>query len=324
MEGVLVPRGDRPVDVVALGENSLDFVAVCGSEAPVAGKQPLEAFRLEPGGQMATAALACGRLGLRTRYIGAFGTDEWGALARAPLDAAGIEVLAPPRSATAASRVAVIVVDASGERRVFEHRPASLTMEADAILPRWIAEARVLLVDATQPAAAVRAVELARQAGTATICDVDRPGPATDALLESVDIAVVPEALAVALTGEHDPVRALEGLAATRARRASVVIATCGERGSVCRAGDRTVVAPGHRVRALDTTGAGDAFRAGLAAGLLRLGPTAALEQVLGFANAVAALNCRRPGAQAGLPTYEEAQALAAGREGAGSGPLAR
>ena len=91
MRGLRLPE-DRPFDIVTVGENSLDFVAVRGAGATIAGKQPLEAFRLEPGGQMATAALASARLGLRARYIGAMGDDTWASLVRAPLDAERVDV----------------------------------------------------------------------------------------------------------------------------------------------------------------------------------------------------------------------------------------
>jgi sugar/nucleoside kinase (ribokinase family) len=67
---------------------------------------------------------------------------------------------------------------------------------------------------------------------------------------------------------------------------------------------------PGRQVVVVDTTGAGDAFRAGFAAGWLREGDDAELESVLAYANTVAALNCRALGAQAALPTSDEVDRL--------------
>src|SRR5690606_36359594 len=106
---------DRPFDIVTVGENSLDFVAVRGAGATIAGKQMLEAFRLEPGGQMATAALASARLGLHARYIGAMGDDTWASLVRAPLDAERVDVIAFPVPAGTPSRTAVILLDETGD-----------------------------------------------------------------------------------------------------------------------------------------------------------------------------------------------------------------
>jgi sugar/nucleoside kinase (ribokinase family) len=65
-------------------------------------------------------------------------------------------------------------------------------------------------------------------------------------------------------------------------------------------------------VDCVDSTGAGDAFRGGFAAGCLRA-PDGDIEDVLLYANAVAALNCRALGAQAAMPTPDEVDRLMAG-----------
>ncbi len=302
-----VPFRLRPaaaVDVVALGENSLDVVAVVGSVDRVAGKQALAAFRLEPGGQMATAALGCARLGFRTRYVGAFGHDEWSRRARQPLDDAGVEVVAIECPASP-GRVAVIVVEPSGERVVYERRDPGLVIPRDAITPAMVVDARVLLVDATQPAAAVRAAQLARESGTISLSDVDRPSSEADALLAEVDVAIVPESFALVRASTVDLRFALTSLA-THCHHASIVVATRGAEGTLTWTAEGFIESPAVHVPVVDTTGAGDAFRAGLAAALLHFGDGARLADVLQFANATGALNCRAVGAQAGLPSIDE------------------
>lgn len=300
---------NRRFDVVAVGENSLDIVAVRESGTTVAGKATLASLGQQAGGQMATAALACARLGLRTRYIGAFGADAWAPLVRAPLEAAGVDVVSLPVAPGTPSRTAVIVVGEDGDRQIYEHCPPALAAGADALERDTIAACRILLVDATQPAVALRAVEYARSADVLTICDVDRPGPETDALLAAIDVAVVPVGLAMHLTGEHEPARAAAALGDV-CGRAQLIVVTCGADGSVCRCGDDLVTTPAFAVDVVDTTGAGDAFRAGLAAGLVHLDRGAAIADLLDLANAAAALNCRAAGAQRGLPTYGEVRNL--------------
>jgi sulfofructose kinase len=294
----------RDVDVVTLGENSLDVVAVVGPGRPAAGKQRLDDFRLEPGGQMSTAALGCARLGLRTRYIGVFGADEWSRRARAPLHAAGVEVVAFECPGVS-GRVAVILVDAAGERTVLERRDDGLVLDTGAITPDMIATSRVLLADATQPGAALRAIALAREAGTVSVCDVDQVSPEAAAILEVVDVAVVPGPFVTAWANTTDLHAGLERLAA-HCRHASLVIATCGAGGSLAWCPEGVISTPGLQVPVVDTTGAGDAFRAGLIAGMVHLGPDAAVADVLQFANATGALNCRTVGAQRGLPSLDE------------------
>jgi len=311
----ILPSAARDVDVVTLGENSLDVVAVVASGRPAAGKQRLDDFRLEPGGQMSTAALGCARLGLRTRYIGVFGIDEWSRRARAPLDAAGVEVVAFERPDTP-GRIAVILVDATGERTVLERRDVGLVVDADEIAPDMIGTSRVLLADATQPGASLRAIALAREAGTLSVSDVDQVSPDAEAILAVVDVAVVPGPFVTAWAGTTDLPAALERLAA-HCRHASLVIATCGADGSLAWCREGFIRTPGVQVPVVDTTGAGDAFRAGLIAGLVHLGPEATLADVLQFANATGALNCRAVGAQGGLPSLDEVRAhVTAGRSG--------
>ena len=73
--------------------------------------------------------------------------------------------------------------------------------------------------------------------------------------------------------------------------------------------GDQIHYAPAFEVEAVDTTGAGDVFRAGFIYALLREWPT---EEILRFANAAAAVSCTRLGALGGIPALEEVEALVA------------
>ncbi len=84
-----------------------------------------------------------------------------------------------------------------------------------------------------------------------------------------------------------------------------IITITLGSRGSVTFAGDTIVLCPAFPVDVVDTTGAGDAFHAGYLYGLLQKLP---LEDTVRFASAVAALNCRKVGARAGLPTLSDVQ----------------
>ena len=302
-----LPPPTRAIDLVTLGENSLDLVAVVEPGVATASKQPLRDFRLEPGGQMATAALGSARLGLRTRYIGVFGTDEWSTRARAPLDAAGVEVVATIRRGIP-GRMAVILVDAAGERTVLERRDLALVLAAVDVPDAAIVDARILLVDATQPAAALRALDRARAAGVVSISDVDQVTPDVDAILSRVDVAIVPEAFVATRTATTDLETGLARLT-VHCRHAAVIVATRGAAGSLAWCNGQTIATSGVPVDVVDTTGAGDAFRAGFATALIHLGSEAPLEDILRFANVTGALNCRAVGAQAGLPTLAEVMA---------------
>jgi ribokinase/sulfofructose kinase len=297
------------IDVVTLGENSLDVMAVMGPDQELAGKRRLSSLMLMPGGQAATAAVGCVRLGLTARYIGALGDDDWGSRVERGLRESGVEVAAvlhPGRS----SRVAVILVDAHGERTVLEYRDPILRI--DPVPHGAIEEGRVLLVDATDVAAARAAVDRARIAGIPSLVDVDRIVTGTQDLLRHIDVIIAPAPFVNEATGLPSLGAGLAALAA-ECPRASAVIATMGADGSLALANGRECRSHGFVVDVVDTTGAGDAFRAGFASAWVLLGAGAELENVLAFANATAALNCQQVGAQTGLPTREAVERLVTG-----------
>ena len=117
-------------DVVGLGQNSVDYVAVAATHPAPNSKQRLEQFACLPGGQVATAIVACARLGWRTRYIGSFGDDAAGRLSRESLAAEGVDIGAARTVPGATNRLAVILVDArTGERTVLWHHDPALRMD---------------------------------------------------------------------------------------------------------------------------------------------------------------------------------------------------
>jgi sugar/nucleoside kinase (ribokinase family) len=115
---------------------------------------------------------------------------------------------------------------------------------------------------------------------------------------------VLAEHVPESLTGERDPERALRKL---RRQHRGVICVTLGVHGSMALDGDRLIHVPAFAVHAIDTTGAGDVFRAGFAYGALAGWPTA---DILRFANAAAAVSCTRLGAMAAIPTLSEVQTL--------------
>src|SRR5207244_11191358 len=88
------PPGSRPFDVAGFGLNSIDLLTVVAEFPKSNSKQRLQRFSRLPGGQIATALVTASRLGWRARYIGSFGGDEFGWLARESLIEAGVDVSA--------------------------------------------------------------------------------------------------------------------------------------------------------------------------------------------------------------------------------------
>jgi len=299
----------RAFDLVGLGQNSVDYVAVAAMHPAPGSKQRLEQFACLPGGQVATAVVAAARLGWRTRYIGSFGDDAAGRLARESLTAEGVDHRASRTVPGAANRAAVILVDGrTGERTVLWHRDPALRLDPlDGATREAAASGRLLLVDCEDVAAATDAATAARHAAVPTIVDIEDVQPGTHALLQKIDVIISAEEFPSALTGHADLGRALEAI--EREFHAALVCVTLGAEGSLARCGGREIRTAPFIVDCVDTTGAGDVFRGAFASGCLRW-PEGDVETVLNYANAAAALSCRALGARGGLPSTGEIDRL--------------
>ena len=305
----LLPADSRPFDVVALGLNSLDILAVIPTHPVPGGKTRIETLATLPGGQSASAAVGCARLGWRTQYIGAYGEDDAARVGVESLTREGVDTSQVRRRPGATSHTSIVLVDArSGDRTVIWHRDPRLAMSVEDVPVQAIANGRVLLVDDHEPLAATVAARAARAAGVRTVIDVEKLRPGTEGLLQHIDIIIAAESFPSELTGLSDLGAALHEMA----RRFEPVLtcATLGPKGSLSLENGREVRTPAFDVHVVDTTGAGDAFRAGFIAGWLRGGDDVSTQDVLRYAHGVAALNCRGLGARDGLPGPAEVEEL--------------
>jgi sugar/nucleoside kinase (ribokinase family) len=298
--------GSRPFDVAGLGLNSVDLVAVVAEYPASNSKQRLQRFARLPGGQTATAMAICARLGWKSRYIGSFGDDDLGRLGKESLRSEGVDISASRTVPGATNQFAVVLVDArSGERTVLWDRHPLLATDPATISREAVTSGRFLLVDCHETAAATEAARVAREAGIPTVVDVEKVRPGVGDLLRHIDAIIAAEGFPTELTGYEQPGRALEAIA--NEFQAPLVCITLGPEGSLARCDGREVRTPALRIDCVDSTGAGDAFHGGFAAGCLRA-PNGDIEDILFYANAVAGLNCRALGARGGMPTAEEVE----------------
>ena len=127
----------------------------------------------------------------------------------------------------------------------------------------------------------------------------------TRELIRRVDLAIFAEHVPEALTREADPGRALRKL---RRERHVLLCVTLGARGALMLHGERLYRAPVFKVKAVDTTGAGDVFRGALIYAVLTR--TGGPKDAVRFAAAAAALSCTREGAIDSVPSLREVEAL--------------
>jgi sugar/nucleoside kinase (ribokinase family) len=294
-------RGTHRVDVVGLGQSALDQVVVVDGPPDFTGKKRIVEMTEVPGGQIATALLACTRLGLRAALLSAVGSDPASEIVLQPLREAGVDLTGVRVVPEAASQLSVIVVDRkTGERTVLWHRDPRLSVSDREFCRGEIEQGRVLHVDAQDPELSTWAAGVAREAGIPVVLDADTLSPGIDALLRRVDFPIVSREFAEEHFGTRKPLESLRGLAALGAR---FPVVTLGDRGAVAGGREEVIESPAFQVAVRDTTGAGDVFHAAFIWGLLE-GMSGV--RTLQVANAAAAMNCRAFGAQGGLPSREE------------------
>lgn len=292
------------VDVVGVGLNATDTLVHLAAFPTRGSKMEYEVELVQPGGQVASAMVACQTWGLRTRYVGKLGEDDAARLHEREFERTGVEPQLI-RVTEAPSPRSLILVDAQGERTVFNRKDDRLTLQPEELRREWVVNAKALLVDGHDTAAATLAAQWANAAGVAVVADVDAVYPAVEDLLRGVDYLIVSRDFPQMLTGERNLHRALQNM--HERYRCQLTAATLGCDGVLAWDGERFHHAAAYQVPVIDTTGAGDVFHAGFLYGLVRGWP---LQRQLDFACAAAAMNCTGQGARGGIGPLSEIEAL--------------
>ncbi|WP_405853090.1 ribokinase [Streptomyces sp. NBC_00090] len=290
--------------IVVLGSMNMDLVAYV-ARAPARGETVTgRAFRTVPGGKGANQAVAAARAGAEVAMIGAVGADDFGVRLRANLEHCSVDTDLL-RTAEGPSGTAHIVVDDEGGNAIVVVPGANATVTSlshgDEAL---IGTADALLLQLELPLSVVtEGAATARRLGVRTVLTPAPAQPLPPELLAATDLLVPNEHEAAALTGLTDPHAAALALL----RDVPEVVITLGAAGSLYAArGGEPVTVPAPRVRAVDTTAAGDTFVGALA---VALGEGRPVREALTWAQTAAALSVQREGASTSMPYRTEIEA---------------
>jgi sugar/nucleoside kinase (ribokinase family) len=308
------PDSPRPPRIALVGLASWDRLLVVeriagpGEYAVVLDEASL------PGGTTSNSAIALARLGAEVALVGVVGDDPEGAALRAALQDAGVDVAALTVRAGERTDASTILVGGDPpDRTIYWHKGAAIVRGDRLDVPAIFAHDLVVLDVADHPLRRfltdlpAHIAPRTRLLGTLTYL-VDSTEPDELAVALRHDVLVGNQREWLALTGAADLDDATRTIqAAMPGANLRLAVASRGAAG--CRLFDRQTVwdVSGFRVDAVDTTGAGDAFAAGLAYGLALRWPP---EEIGRFANAVGALSTRALGAQAALPTLDDVVGL--------------
>jgi ribokinase len=280
---------------------------------PVGGETLIgHSFATVSGGKGANQAVAAARLGAQVAMVGCVGNDDYGVQLRDALLAEQIDCQAVSKVADS-SGVALIVVDDNSQNAIVIVAGANGAM-TPAVIDRFDAvlqAADVIICQLEIPDATVgHALKRARALGKIVILN---PAPASRPLpadwFAAVDYLIPNESEATVLSGL--PVDSLESAesAASRliAMGAGKVIITLGAQGSLFANGQSFEHFPAPKVKAVDTTAAGDTFVGGFAAALAN---GKSESEAIRFGQIAAALSVTRAGAQPSIPTLFDVQAF--------------
>ncbi|MGI8746516.1 MAG: carbohydrate kinase family protein [Bryobacteraceae bacterium] len=295
-------------DVVGVGLNATDTLILLSHFPAYAGKVAFDEEILSPGGQVASAMVACAHLGLRVKYVGTVGDDERGRIQMESLRLSGIDLEDVQIRKNCPNQSAYILIDRStGERTVLWRRDDCLRLDPESIRPEQITGGRLLHIDGHDTNAVARAAEIARQHKIPVTVDVDTIYHGFDRVLPNVDYLVASSEFPVQWTNQRDPFKALETI--QNEYHIRVAAMTLGAHGALARVDGRFIYSPAFVVNCADTTGAGDVFHGAFCYSVLQNMP---MRETLEFSNAMAALNCTALGARGGISTIADAKALIA------------
>ena len=293
------------VDVAGLGLNATDTMIRLPHFPDFGSKLEFHTAEILPGGQVASAMVACSKWGLKTRYAGKIGDDAFGLLQQTEMERAGVEshwIVAP----NCQSQSSFILVDeTTGERTILWKRDPHLELLPTEIRREWIVQSRLLHVDGHDCAAAATAARWAREARIPVVADLDNLYPGVEALLENVDYLISSREFPARLSGEQNLLVSLRRVSGQFGCR--VVAATLGADGVLAWDGSTFHYFPAFAVTPVDTTGAGDIFHAGFAYSLIQ---GWYLGKALEFSSAAAGLACTAHGARGGIASLDEIEML--------------
>ncbi len=308
-----------PPSIVVVGSFVQDLTFRCAA-FPRPGETVLGHFATGPGGKGSNQAVAAARAGGRVAFIGAVGDDAFGTGAREFHRAEGIEWWAAVKPGQPTGTAAILVND-QGQNEIIVALDANNALTPADIDAQASRISRDIIVMVTQLEANLdaqsHAMKMAQQHGVHVILN---PAPMRAdfdaAMLADVDILIPNETEFCALAGLDEG--QLSSFAdadlhvACRRLGVETVIVTLGDRGCfVSRADDFAAIPAMTGVRAVDTTGAGDAFVGAFAAALMEFG-VQEIERAARFANAAAAISVTRPGTAPAMPRRAEIETLLA------------
>lgn len=308
------------MDIICIGEMLIDFTP---------GKEE-RSYICNPGGAPANSCIAIARNGLKTGFLGRLGNDDFGKLLKNTLEQDNVEVLCPELTDEAVTTLAFVTLYEGGERSfTFVRKPgADILLDKSDVKEEMIQNTKILHAGSVGMSANPSrdthfyAMDLAKKNGKMVSFDVnyrnaiwsyEEAKAVVDQVLPYVDLLKVSDEELDFVGGEENIPAVMEKYGIT------VVIETLGSKGAKYFFAGNTGVIEGHKVKAVDATGAGDAFWGGFLSKLLMSGVCTVadinediIREALKYGNASGGLCVQKMGGIPALPKKEDIEAFLA------------
>ena len=292
--------------IYVLGSINMDMVARV-PRMPVGGETlTADKYYVNPGGKGANQAVAIAKLGGKVAMIGKVGSDETGDALKNNLKAMGVDESMVTR-ADVPSGIAMIIVE-GGENRIILYKGANHSV-TKADVDEGLKNAKpgdALVMQLEIPLETVTyAAAVAKQKGMLVLLNPAPAVPLGEELLKNVDIIAPNETETEILTGVGLDSDVHIALAVKKLYQLGVkrVIITMGSRGAIVAEGQTITPVEPRKVKAVDTTSAGDTF---VGATVLRYLDGDTLEDAARFASVASSITVTREGAAQSIPTLDE------------------
>tara|TARA_B100000035_G_C20922612_1_gene519216 strand:- start:65 stop:970 length:906 start_codon:yes stop_codon:yes gene_type:complete len=294
-------------DITVLGIFVAD-ISFSGNKIPTTGETILgDSYNIGPGGKGCNQAIAISRLGVKVNFITKLGNDEYGKLAINKLKDDNIDTSHIILSNNHKTGVAGIHVDKNtGKNAITVVRGAPSSLTIDEINTNIFKQSKIFLTQLEIPKeVTLHCLKVAKENGLINILN---PAPAiklSNDFFGLVDYFTPNEIEAEFYTGIkiNNIKDAKESAYKIINLGIKNVIITLGEKGLFFTDGKEEIYIKASQVKAVDTTGAGDAFNGGFSFALLK---GKKINECLEFANKVAGLSTTKLGAGDSMPNYED------------------
>lgn len=300
-------------DCIGFGMNAADYLSILDPYPDLDEKVDVIESSMQGGGPVPTAMVTLAKLGAKVAYMGKIGDDPDGKFVKDQLEKEGVNtdyLIIDKKIQTAK---AFIWVDKNtGKRTVALDKTRLGDTKISELKFLNLVSTRFLHIDAREPEANIFLAKWAKKLGAKVSLDVGSLRSGVEAVFPYVDHLIVSKRFACGIAKLSDPFSACKELMKIRRIHGTgfeTVVVTIGEDGCICGSlqsrGEQIFHSHGFPVKVVDTTGAGDVFHGAFIFGLLKSWD---LKKTAQFANACAAMKCRKLGGRAGIPNLAQAK----------------